>query len=145
MALERIDWSREDHRWLWPLWQAFSCDGGVRRCLACFRLLLDRAAPNLYSGRTVLHTVVARERKHLPFAEMLLDCGARMDIRDELLGSTARGWACRWGHIEFVKLLLERGADSVEADAAPWATPKAWAQKMGHAKVLRALLSYWPK
>jgi ankyrin repeat protein len=146
MALERIDWSREDRQWLWPLWQAFMCDGGIKRGLHCFRLLLDRADPNLNFGRTMLHTVVARgERKHLPFAEMLLDRGARMDIRDELLESTALGWACRWGHIEFVRLLLERGADPVETDAEPWATPRAWAQKTGHVKVLQVLLGYWPK
>src|SRR5207244_13202339 len=88
MALDRIDWPREDQRWLWPLWQAFTCDGGVKRGLACFRQLLDRADPNQNSGRTMLHTVVARgEKKHLPYAEMLLDRGARFDIRHELLES----------------------------------------------------------
>jgi ankyrin repeat protein len=146
MALERIDWPRDDTRWLWSLWQAFMCDGEIEHGLASFRLLLDRADPNLYSGRTMLHTVMARgEKKHLPFAEMLLDRGARMDIRDELLGSTALGWACRWGRVHFVKLLLKRGADPVEADAEPWATPTAWAQKMGHAKVLRVLQGYGPE
>ena len=45
MALERIDWPREDSRWGWPLWQALMCDGGIERGLACFRLLLDRADP----------------------------------------------------------------------------------------------------
>lgn len=147
MALERIDWPREDSRWLWPLWQAFTCDGGVERGLACFRLLLDRADPNQSeSGRTILHTVMARgEKEHLPYAEMLLDRGARVDIRDELLRSTALGWACRWGRVHFVKLLLERGADPVETDAEPWATPMAWAQKMKHDNVLPVLLNHWPK
>jgi hypothetical protein len=111
LALERIDWPRADGRWLWPLWQAFTCDGGVERGLACFRLLLNRADPNQSdSGRTILHTVVARgEKKHVAFAEMLLEAGARMDLRDDLLKSTALGWACRWGRVHFVKLLLERG------------------------------------
>jgi ankyrin repeat protein len=141
LALERIDWPRQDSRWLYPLWQAFTCDGGVRRGLACFRLLLTRADPNLSdSGRTMLHTVVARgEKKHLPYARMLLDGGARMDIRDDLLKSTALGWACRWGRLHFVKLLLARGADPVEADADRWATPSAWAQKMKHDKVVEKL------
>jgi ankyrin repeat protein len=141
MALDRIDWPREDSRWLWPLWQAFTCDGGIERGLACFRLLLDRADPNQSDGgRTILHTVLARgEVEHLPYAEMLLDRGARMDIRDELLQSTALGWACRWGRVHFVKLLLERGADPVETQAEPWATPKAWAQKMRHQDVLQVL------
>jgi ankyrin repeat protein len=147
MALERIDWPRQDSRWGWPLWQAFSCDRGVVRGLACFRLLLDRADPNqIDSGRTILHTVMARgEKEQLPYAEMLLDQGARVDIRDDLLKSTALGWACRWGRVYFVKLLLERGADPVETDAEPWATPRAWAQKMNHDNVLQVLLKYRPK
>jgi ankyrin repeat protein len=141
MALERIDWPREDSRWRWPLWQAFTCDGGIERGLACFRLLLDRADPNQSpSVRTMLHTVMARGGKeHLPYAEMLLAAGARTDIRDDLLKSTALGWACRWGRVHFVKLLLERGVDPVETDAEPWATPRAWAQKMKHDEVLAVL------
>jgi hypothetical protein len=70
---------------------------------------------------------------------MLLDAGARLDIRDNLLKSTPLGWACRWGRVELVKLLLEYGADPVEANAEPWATPKAWGEKMGHAAVLTEL------
>jgi hypothetical protein len=46
MAVARIGWPREDTRWGWPLWQAFTCDSGIDRGLACFRLLLDRADPN---------------------------------------------------------------------------------------------------
>ncbi len=141
LALDRIEWPRDDSRWLYPLWQAFTCDGGVERGLECFRLLLDRADPNLSDhGRTILHTVMAHgSMEHVPFAEMLMDAGARVDLRDELLESTALGWACRWGRVHFVKLLLARGADPIERDAAPWATPKAWAQKMKHDKVLAVL------
>jgi ankyrin repeat protein len=74
----------------------------------------------------MLHTTMARgEKKHMPYAEMMLAAGARIDIRDELLNSTVLGWACRWGRIHFVKLLLERGADPVETDAEPWAAPRA--------------------
>jgi len=141
MALERIDWPQEDSRWGGALWQAFTCDGGVERGLACFRLLLNRADPNQSdSGWTMLHTVMAQGGKeHLPYAEILLDAGARTDIRDDLLKSTALGWACRWGNVHFVKLLLERGVDPVERDAEPWATPSAWAQKRKHDEVLAML------
>jgi ankyrin repeat protein len=141
LALERIDWPRNDERWMWPLWQAFTCDAGAERGLDCFRQLLDRADANLGgSSRTMLHTVMARgRREHLPYAEMLLDRGARLDIRDELLKSTPLGWACRWGRVHFVDLLLERGADPLEQDAEPWATPMAWARKMKHDHVLEAL------
>jgi hypothetical protein len=146
MALERIDWPRTDTRWGWPLWQAFTCNGGIDRGLACFRLLLERADPNVSGGgQTILHTVMARGGpKHLPFAELLLDHGARTDIRDELLGSTPLGWACRWGHVHFVKLLLARGADPMERDAPAWATPAAWARKMNHRHVLKLLPTSMP-
>jgi ankyrin repeat protein len=141
LALERIDWPRDDERWMWPLWQAFTCDEGVERGLECFRQLLDRADPNLgAASRTMLHTVMARgRREHVPYAEMLLDRGARIDIRDEFLKSTPLGWACRWGRVHFVELLLQRGADPHERDAEPWATPMAWARKMRHDNVLEVL------
>ncbi|MBS1827072.1 MAG: ankyrin repeat domain-containing protein [Acidobacteria bacterium] len=131
LALPHIDWPANDTRWLWPLWQAFTCDGGIEAGLASFRLLLDRADPNSTDGgRTILHTIMARgEPEHLPFAELLLDKGARTDIRDHLLCSTPLGWACRWGRDHFVQFLLARGADPIEPDAEPWATPKAWTQK----------------
>ena len=144
MSLERIEWPRDDSRWLYPLWQAFTCDGGIKRGLVGFRLLLDRADPNLTDhGRTILHTVMAcGGPEHLPFAEMLLDAGARIDLRDELLESTALGWACRWGRLHFVKLLLARGADPIEKDAAPWARPMAWAEKMKRDRVIELLLNH---
>ena len=85
------------------------------------------------------------ERKHVPFARMLLDAGSRTDLRDDLLRSTALGWACRWGRVHFVKLLLDRGADPAEADAEPWATPMAWAQKMKHEDVVKILKSHLSK
>jgi ankyrin repeat protein len=72
-------------------------------------------------------------------AAILLDAGARIDERDDILKSTPLGWACRWGRVPLVKLLLDRGANPIEADAEPWATPRAWAEKMGHAGVLALL------
>ena len=73
------------------------------------------------------------------FATILLDAGARLDVRDDLLRSTPLGWACRWGRVELVTLLLQRGADPVEVDAEPWATPFAWAEKMKRGAALSVL------
>jgi ankyrin repeat protein len=70
---------------------------------------------------------------------MLIDHGARLDLRDDMLKSTPLGWACRWGRKELVELLIARGAPVNEPDAEPWATPVAWAEKMGHSAVLEVL------
>ena len=92
----------------------------------------------------ILHDLAASRRQMtaeegVAFATLLLDAGARLDVRDELLKSTPLGWACRWGRLELVKLLLSRGAGPVEVDAELWAAPAAWAEKMGHDAVLAAL------
>jgi hypothetical protein len=130
-------------------------DHGVLHFAVLFRLVLERCDANIPGrpqdrgqfGLTILHSV-AGSRAHVTpeervaFATMLLDAGARLDVRDNLLKSTPLGWACRWGRIELVKLLLQRGADPVEPDAEPWATPRAWAQKMRHDAVLALLREY---
>jgi ankyrin repeat protein len=95
-------------------------------------------------GQTVLHFAAARDgiehcADRARFAAMLLDSGARVDLRDDLLRSTPLGWACRWGCGELADLLIERGAPVNEPDAEPWATPLAWAKKMGHAAIERRL------
>jgi ankyrin repeat protein len=124
-------------------------DADRERFIACFRMILERSGVDLPGpfGRTLLHDIAADwprsapmgPEEQLAFATMLIDNGARLDARDDLLKSTPLGWACRWGQVELVKLLLSRGADPVEADAEPWATPRAWAEKMNHAHVRRAL------
>ena len=166
MALERVDWPRDDPRWfhileqplrLWNHgsgdWANPAWDRGTY--LECFRLVLTHCDPNIRGrmqdhgqfGLTILHSVAASREpvttgERVAFATVLLEAGARLDMRDHLLKSTPLGWACRWGRVELVKLLLERGADPVEADAEPWATPREWAQKMGRDHVLTVLREY---
>jgi ankyrin repeat protein len=158
MALPRIEWPRDDPRWFRSLTQALDfwhyipwlyagnreLDRGTY--LRCFRLILERCDPNLIGsfGRTVLHEVAAMgkhvtEEEATAFASVLLDAGARMDVRDDILKSTPLGWACRWGRAGVAKAMLERGADPVEGDAEPWARPRGWAEKMGHGGVLMVL------
>ncbi len=151
MALEHLEWPRGDARWQWRLMQSFGChpEAERQRYLTCFRLILQRSGVELPSGlrRTLLHDVAGAWPRSAPmgaaerigFATILLDAGAKLDVRDDLLKSTPLGWACRWGRAELVTLLLERGADSVEADAEPWATPLAWAEKMKHRAILALL------
>ena len=148
MALERIDWPRDDPRWFWMLWRPLPGHQDLNEAeqadsRATFRLILERCDPNLRaaeSGQTMLHEVIARDHGvGVALATMLLDVGARTDIRDELLKSTPLGWACRWGRVALVELLLARGADPIEAGAEPWATPLAWAERRHHAGIASIL------
>jgi ankyrin repeat protein len=148
MALDRIDWPRDDPRWFWLLWRPLPGHRDLDEVeqadsRATFRLILDRCDPNLRapeSGQTMLHEVIARDHGvGVALATMLLDAGARTDIRDEFLKSTPLGWACRWGRVALVELLLARGADPIEAGAEPWATPLAWAERRHHAGIASIL------
>jgi hypothetical protein len=160
LALEHVDWPRDDPRWFEMLEQPLRIwdHGGQNRDRStypiCFGLILRRCDPNLRGrmeqhgfGLTILHSV-AGSREHvtaqerLAFATMLLDAGARLDMRDHLLLSTPLGWACRWGRAELAELFLKRGADPVESDAEDWATPRAWALRRNQAAVL-AVLDNW--
>jgi hypothetical protein len=155
MALARVDWPRDDPEWFGMLWSPLPgyrprTEEDHALFLECFRQVLERCDPSIVHprfGRIVLHDVAASDeavsaKEAIAFATMLLDAGARVDVRDSLLLSTPLGWACRWGRVEVMELLLERGADPVEADAEPWATPRAWAEKSGDAAVLAVIRRY---
>jgi ankyrin repeat protein len=153
LALERIDWPRDDPRWFDILEQTVRHWGRSQPddFLSCFTQVIDRCDPNLRGrptdnqqfGLTPLHNIVARgnmpSEARVPFAAAILDRGARLDLRDHLLKSTPLGWACRWGQAPLVRLFLERGADPVEPDAEPWATPRAWARRMKQREILELL------
>jgi len=148
LALLATDWPREDPRWYGILENGLYLgpDSDRARHLDAFRLVLDRCDPNIRSSRgaVLVHDVAASRggltaSDRVAYTTLLVDRGARLDVRDDLLESTPLGWACRWGRIEMVQLLLERGADPREADAEPWATPAAWASKMGHPEIAAVL------
>lgn len=153
LALPRLQWPLSDPKWHWILIQPIrgATDGqsgnldhqGHRESMLA--LLRHGVDPNVSRfGQTALHfaagylgTVSDANRARL--AAMLLDYGARLDLRDDLLRSTPLGWACRWGRRELAELLIARGAAINELDAEPWATPKAWAEKMGQDAVMAVL------
>ena len=144
-------WPLDDRGWHWVLMQPVrgASDEAVKNegFFTCFELLLKHAPdPNVARlEATTLHFTAARGGlapggpdgpSRARFAAMLLDHGAHLDLRDDLLRSTPLGWACRWGRMEMAELLIARGAPLDEADAEPWAQPRAWATKMGHDEIL---------
>jgi ankyrin repeat protein len=150
MALPHLHWPSEDSRWHWTLMQPIRGAGSNSaenegRFKSMAALLQYGISPNVTrSGHTALHFAAARHSglsgtDRARFAAMLIDHGARLDLRDDLLKSTPLGWACRWGEQELVELLISRGAPVHETDAEPWASPIAWARKMNHAAILALL------
>jgi hypothetical protein len=154
MALEHLDWPPDDPRWFWMLWRPVPGHEDYNaqqqaECCECFKLILARCGPHHRAsdyGQNMLHEVVSRDHGvGVQLATILLDAGARLDVRDKLLKSTPLGWACRWGRVEMVKLFLARDADPVEADSEPWARPRAWAEKMNQTEILDLLTSARPR
>jgi ankyrin repeat protein len=150
LVLPHIPWPKNDSRWEWILIQpprGIEPNGRDHEAaFTCMEILLQHGIdPNVTNGhgQTVLNFVAARPgltgAERARFAAMLIDAGARLDLRDTLLQSTPLGWACRWGRTEMVQLLLDRGAPSEEPGTAPWATPLVWATKMGHAGIAALL------
>jgi cytohesin len=150
MVLPRLDWPRSDSKWRWYLIQPIRGIGSNQPDheghFRCMELLLRHGIdPNVGAfGQTTLHFTAAWHGdlsgpERARFATMLLDYGARLDARDEMLKSTPLAWACRWGCTEMVEVLIARGAPVKEPDAEPWATPLAWAEKMNRTELLRLL------
>jgi ankyrin repeat protein len=150
LALARLTWAPEDRRWHWVLIQPIRGSGDETHkneghLASMVALLRHGVDPNVSRfGATALHFAAAHhgpvsDSDRARFAAMLLDYGARLDVRDDLLESTPLGWACRWGRKELAQLLIARGASVDEPGTKPWATPSAWAEKMKQHAVLAVL------
>ena len=148
LVLTAVAWPPDDRRWRDILENGLYLrpDSDRARHLEAFTLVLDRSDPNVQDSRgtTLLHEIAASRGgltadDRVAYATLLLDRGARLDLRDDLLASTPLGWACRWGRVEMVTLLLDRGVDPIESDAEPWARPMAWAKKAGRRDVASVL------
>ena len=127
-------------------------DGERKAYHECFRAILEYGVDPNVRGRfnsRLLHflmaagssrgKVIMTERERVQFAQTLVEFGAALDPRDDLLKSTPLGWACRWGRREVVEFLLGAGASPREPDADPWPGPLAWAEKRGHLEIARLL------
>jgi ankyrin repeat protein len=80
------------------------------------------------------------DKGSLECATMLLDAGANISARDDVIRSTPLGWAARHNRPDMVDFLLTRGAKTNLSDDEPWATPLAWAKKRGYTEITEKLL-----
>ena len=104
------------------------------------RLLFRRGMdPNRrdWLGVTPMHTIAGKGR--LDLAELFIEHGGRLDLRDEDICSTPLGWAAKFGQLEMVQYLLERGAPPHEPDAPDWAMPIEWAKRRDHSQIVELL------
>ena len=149
LSLPHMQWPLNERTSHWVLMQPIRGAGSDpaenEGHFACLDLILRKGVdPNVARmGATTLHFTAARGgldgASRARFAAMLIDHGARLDLRDDLLKSTPLGWACRWGRLEMAEILIARGALVEEPDAESWATPIAWTKRMNHSQVLSLL------
>jgi len=149
LTLAQIQWPLNEGTSHWVLMQPIRGAGGDpaenEGHFASLDLILRKGIdPNVTRmGATTLHFTAARGGldgvSRARFAAMLIDRGAGLDLRDDLLKSTPLGWACRWGRLEMAEVLIKRGALVEEPDAEPWAKPIAWAKRMNHCQILSLL------
>jgi hypothetical protein len=95
MVIEHVDWPPKDPRWFWILCRPLHAYEDQ-----CFPLILSRSGPHHRAdyGQTILHEIVSSDcRAGVQLATILLEAGARLDVRDKLFHCTPLGWACRWG------------------------------------------------
>jgi hypothetical protein len=96
MALDHVDWAADDPRWFGMLWRPLPGHEDLderqqAESIECVTSILARCGPHHRwgQGQTMLHEVVARDHGvGVALATILLDAGARRDVRDDLLRST---------------------------------------------------------
>jgi hypothetical protein len=102
-----------------------------------------RAAKRDGDGETQL--IRAARQNDLPRVLQLVQLGAPLELKDEVIGFTALLWACHFGHEHVARALLEgkyegRGAE-VDARSRGGQTPLMRASFNGHEGVVRLLLA----
>jgi hypothetical protein len=81
---------------------------------------------------TILHDMA--QKGFIDKAELLIKCGANLNLIDDAYQSTPLGLAARWGQTEMVKYLLSKAVDPNKAGTA-WSSPMAWARKKGYVEI----------
>lgn len=84
--------------------------------VAKVRALLDAGAdPNAGNRYGATALSFACDKGHAEVVKLLLERGARVDVKDTFYNSTPVVWAAMKGHAEVLRALLEKGADAPTA------------------------------
>jgi ankyrin repeat protein len=105
-------------------------------------LILKGAEVNAGNNQGIRALHSAAGMGHEEIAELLIEHGAQVDLKDDKYGSTALQWACGYGHRETAELLIEKGADVNAAEDRFGRTPLHWAAARGHAEVVTLLVKH---
>ena len=119
-------------------------DATKRGDVAAVRSLLeDGADPNLAQGDGLTALHVAAEEGYLEIAKLLIDAGAKVEVKTRIGDYTPLHLASRSGQAEVVRALLEAGADAAAVTTTTGVTPLHLAAKaMNGAETVRVLLEY---
>jgi ankyrin repeat protein len=119
-----------------------TCQGYLVKPDALRTLLQHGMSPDQmnWQHQTLLHHASTRDSTEC--AEILLDAGASLTVRDDDYRSTPLAWAARANKPQMVEFLLSRGAPIHLPDDEPWATPLSWAERRGHQRVASILRAH---
>jgi ankyrin repeat protein len=98
------------------------------------------ANPNVSAGegRTVLH-YLALDPAAVESAKVLLEFGADLNARDDIIRGTPLTWAVIRGNETMVRFFLTNGSLQQLPDDDPWSTPTFWATYLGHEQIGKLL------
>ncbi|XHG05902.1 hypothetical protein AWENTII_009115 [Aspergillus wentii] len=104
------------------------------------KLLLGKGADvNLYDEEGMTPLRCAAEIGDVRIAQLLLNAGANVDLKDERHGRTPLSWAAGEGHTAIAQQLLDHGAD-IHSNDNYGRTPLSWAARLGQPEVVKLLL-----
>ncbi len=88
-----------------------------------------------------VHLFTAVEKGNIDEIYSLLEKGANVNAREEMIAETPLHLAADYGYTEVVKLLLDHGADVNARSQGDW-TPLHWATSSGNIEVAKILLDH---